>query len=882
MLDTVFIRILDMSKIACMVIAVVLLARLCLKRAPKVISYALWAVVLFRLLCPISIETAVSILPETVPVAENYQLEEEPIDVVGATVAAYQAAGDVLNGGIGIQHVPTTETDAAGNTRYASATWSDVWLLFGSYVWLAGIAAMLIRATVQTVRLRRRLVGAVPMEKGVFLADYIDSPFVMGLIRPKIYLPSSLDAHEREYILLHERHHIRRGDHITRALGFVALCLHWFNPFAWAAFILSGRDMEMSCDEAVVRRLGGEIRADYAASLLRLTTGRRAIAPTPLAFGEGNTGGRIRNLSKWKKPLLIVVVVATIVCVVLAVCLLTDPITEKQGVLAGGIYRTESLLYPEQLVLYDDFASGEHNRYVSEIEEICITADMQLYLSFEDGSEGFSHFGALEPYEMSERMAELLGERVTDAYILRFDISEHSLLREGDFLLFMQTASEKTLYAFGWEDVSERDDVYSDDSVLYVLWDLETVMTEEQQDLIRFFARSLIHSMEQPYACLNVFDFVEVPGYTIIGFAGSLSDPEHMTDMGYAVLKTYRYREGYRLLDWHVYPNAVTTGVGIHMAEPAVLSERGNMTDRNTYDIILSANEELGKIVRYGDDPHEGVVSVIDSEFSMTVFSWKDFAKDKTVSTVFYNKDGERMVVDMPERVSVTKIVDNTNTGTAILSEIRARELLNAMENAPLVELTHPVYGSGTTFRSGYVIRVEYVIHDEYVLHDDMVDIFVWEYNGEYFLDGYKYPEDGKHIQKISLEMYGNLIRLLYPVPEQITVMKYVNQKLVDSMVLTDIESITYWYECLKAPVFIPAKAFVATGYKYDNGYVLRMEYGEEDIARDGVAYLDAYMWEYMGDVYYDGYIYPTDNGDQTTWGSENEFDQLGLLFSST
>ena len=144
--------------------------------------------------------------------------------------------------------------------------------------------------------------------------------------------------------MMHERHPIRRGEHITRALAFFALCLHWFNPLVWIAFILSGRDMEMSCDEAVVRCLGGEIRADYAASLLRLTTGRRTIAPTPVAFGEGDTRGRIRNLARWKKPLLIVVVMAAIVCVALSVCLLTDPVIEKQDVLAGSVYRLEESL----------------------------------------------------------------------------------------------------------------------------------------------------------------------------------------------------------------------------------------------------------------------------------------------------------------------------------------------------------------------------------------------------------------------------------------------------------------------------------------------------------------------------------------------------------
>jgi len=751
MVDTIFLKILDMSSTASLAIAVILLARLCLRRVPKVISYALWAVVLFRLLCPVTVESAVSIMPERELVSQEYDMSVEPFSVLSSTEEATRLAGEALQDVIDMQYVQTAVGDPIKQNSHVPASPKEVILLFGSYVWLAGIAVMLIRATVQTVRLRRRLVEAVPMGKGVFLADHIASPFVMGLIRPKIYLPSLLDTHEREYILLHERHHIRRGDHITRALGFVALCLHWFNPFVWAAFILSGRDMEMSCDEAVVRRLGGEIRADYAASLLRLTTGRRAIAPTPLAFGEGNTGGRIRNLSRWKKPLWIVVIIAVLVCVVLAVCLLTDPITERQTALAGSVYQLDFSIKDDSYTMIgtNETNAKEHVRLMNELGQFWVTADMHLYVEFEELET--EYWGALETYEMSKRMRELIGQRVTDAYILRRE--------DQRFLLFAQTKKGDTLYAYGWEDIAERDDYHSDDTRLYALWHLESVL-KTNYDLTKFFGVSLIHSIGQEYAAMHVFDIAEMPGYTIAAFAGSMSDLEHMTDMGYAVFKAYSHREGYRLLDWHIYPNAVTTGAGIYMADPAVLSESGKMTDRNTYDVILSANEDLGKIVRYGENPNEGVVSVIDSDYSMTVFSWKDFAKDKTVSTVFYNKDGERMVVDMPERVSMVKIVDNANVGAVRLSEDSARELLDYMENAPWVELTHPVYGNGTTFQSGYIIRVEYVIRDEYVLHDDMVDCFIWEYNGEYFLDGYKYPEDGKHIQKIDAAMWEKLVSL--------------------------------------------------------------------------------------------------------------------------
>ncbi len=153
---------------------------------------------------------------------------------------------------------------------------------------------------------------------------------MIGLFRPKIYLPCGLDEGEQRYIILHEQHHIKRLDHICKAMAYLALCIHWFNPLVWLAFVLAGKDMEMSCDEAVMRQVGGSIRADYSASLLALATGRRIIVETPLAFGEGNAKARIRNLGKWKQPVLWVVVAAVAASLVLIVCLATDP-TDGSG-----------------------------------------------------------------------------------------------------------------------------------------------------------------------------------------------------------------------------------------------------------------------------------------------------------------------------------------------------------------------------------------------------------------------------------------------------------------------------------------------------------------------------------------------------------------------
>ena len=329
MFDRLYMGVLDMSKTAAMVIAVVLLVRLLLKKAPKVFSYALWAVVLFRLLCPISFETPVSIVPQLPDTSTGYNLADESIDLAGAGMAAYQAVGDLLNGGLGVQHIPTTEVTEDGMTRYVTADWWSVWILFGKYVWAAGMAVMLLYSAFSYRRIKKQIEIAVPIRDNIWIADDIKSPFVIGFLRPRIYLPGNLGEKEQEYIILHEQHHIRRFDHIFKALAFLALTIHWFNPLVWLAFGLACKDMEMSCDEAVIRKLGGKVRADYSASLLSLATGRRIIAGTPLAFGEGDPKGRIKNLAKWKKPAVWVLILAMVVCLILGVCLLTDRVNRN-------------------------------------------------------------------------------------------------------------------------------------------------------------------------------------------------------------------------------------------------------------------------------------------------------------------------------------------------------------------------------------------------------------------------------------------------------------------------------------------------------------------------------------------------------------------------
>ena len=327
MLDELFMRILDLTKAGSIVILAVIAVRFLLKKAPKVISYALWAVVLFRLLCPVTLELPMSVMPEIPSVQENYVFTDIQVSPGEVDKAAYKAIDNRFTAlkGAEDQLVPISTPDSVGKTVYVRMKWTDIAMIFGKYIWLLGAAVMVVYSVVTYICLRRRIAVRIPLEAGVFLADDIGFPFVLGIVKPKIYLPSGLNEQERGYILSHERHHIRRMDPLWKALAFLALTLHWFNPLVWVAFILAGKDMEMSCDEAVISKLDTRIRAEYALSLASLSTGKRILGMTPLAFAEGNPKSRIRNLAKWKKPAVWVIVLAVVISVILAVCLLVDP-----------------------------------------------------------------------------------------------------------------------------------------------------------------------------------------------------------------------------------------------------------------------------------------------------------------------------------------------------------------------------------------------------------------------------------------------------------------------------------------------------------------------------------------------------------------------------
>lgn len=310
-----FPRLINMSAIASIVILFVFAARLILKRAPKIFSYALWAIVLIRLLVPVHIPSPIS----AIPVTQTTNSAE-----INAALPRldFETLGDRQENSFSLQQ--SIEKD----TPYVHVSHSLEPTGYLAIAWLAGMGVMVLYSCLSYWKIKKKVRISVLLRDNIFIADDIGSPCVIGFGLPNIYLPNGLSEKEQEYIILHEQHHIKRLDHIIKGIAFVALTIHWFNPLVWVAFILACKDMEMSCDEAVIHKLGSDVRADYSASLLTLATGHRIIAGTPLAFGEGDTKGRIKNLAKWRQPVFLTVVIGIFVCLLAGVLLLTNPIEE--------------------------------------------------------------------------------------------------------------------------------------------------------------------------------------------------------------------------------------------------------------------------------------------------------------------------------------------------------------------------------------------------------------------------------------------------------------------------------------------------------------------------------------------------------------------------
>lgn len=336
MFRSLFSIVVNMSLTGGVAIAAVLIVRLFLRRAPRIFSYLLWAVVLLRLLCPFSFSSVLSVFRVAgVSVTEQGVMRYAPQENAQAGIQGDMLPGQIpVSVGAGENQYPAPVLQPAGQIESAG---TSIWDSEGvcTAVWMMGVTVMWGCSAVSMILLKRKLTGAVldenSSESNIYLCDYIGTAFVMGVLRPRIYLPTALGADERRYILFHEKTHIRRCDHIIRLLAFLALSVHWFNPLVWCAFALSERDMEMSCDEAVMRGMGTDLRAAYSASLLNLASGKRVFAGALTGFGESNVKCRIRNIMRYKKTAALAAVPVFLLVIVVIVALGSNPAEENVG-----------------------------------------------------------------------------------------------------------------------------------------------------------------------------------------------------------------------------------------------------------------------------------------------------------------------------------------------------------------------------------------------------------------------------------------------------------------------------------------------------------------------------------------------------------------------
>ena len=310
-MNELFLKIINMSISASWLVLAVLILRFVLKKAPKWINVLLWGIVAIRLICPFSFESTLSIIPSAETIPLNIGVDTTP----------------TINSGISAINNAVNPIISQSNTPMAGASVNPLQITIGiyEYIWIFGMIALALYTAISYWRLRRKVDTAVRYKDNIFQSENVSFPFVLGIIKPRIYLPFKMNGQYLEHVVAHEQAHICRKDHWWKPLGFLLLMIHWFNPLMWLAYVLLCRDIELACDEKVIKELGNEQRGDYTQALVACSVNRRMIAACPLAFGEVSVKERVKSVMNYKKPAFWVIIISVIVCVGVAVCFLTNP-----------------------------------------------------------------------------------------------------------------------------------------------------------------------------------------------------------------------------------------------------------------------------------------------------------------------------------------------------------------------------------------------------------------------------------------------------------------------------------------------------------------------------------------------------------------------------
>lgn len=389
-MDDVFLKLVNLSISASWLILAVLVLRVVLKKAPKWVMPLLWGVVALRLVCLFSIESALSLIPsaETIP-SEIVTETREPVLYEQATL-------DIVTN----PTLPSAAEVPVGVSRQQAQVDFNIY----SVLWLAGMAALLVHALVSAEKLKRKLATAILLRDNIYESEFVDSPFVFGVVKPNIYLPMHMDEGTAAYVIAHEHAHLARRDHWWKVLGYLVLALHWFNPLVWVAYILFCRDIELACDEKVVKGLDGAARADYSQALLSCAAPKRAVAACPLAFGEGNIKTRVKSALHYKKPAFWVAAAAVLAVVIVAVCFLTNPRSERGSLVwaqklnaadvasielyvpAEGEARQYKKLDTEEMAQAVELINSSRGTYIEKPETVYAGLPVWFLLTMDDGT----------------------------------------------------------------------------------------------------------------------------------------------------------------------------------------------------------------------------------------------------------------------------------------------------------------------------------------------------------------------------------------------------------------------------------------------------------------------------------------------------------------
>lgn len=389
-MDDVFLKLVNLSISASWLILAVLVLRVVLKKAPKWVMPLLWGVVALRLVCLFSIESALSLIPsaETIP-SEIVTETREPVLYEQATL-------DIVTN----PTLPSAAEVPVGVSRQQAQVDFNIY----SVLWLAGMAALLVHALVSAGKLKRKLATAILLRDNIYESEFVDSPFVFGVVKPNIYLPMHMDEGTAAYVIAHECAHLARRDHWWKVLGYLVLALHWFNPLVWVAYILFCRDIELACDEKVVKGLDGAARADYSQALLSCAAPKRAVAACPLAFGEGNIKTRVKSALHYKKPAFWVAAAAVLAVVIVAVCFLTNPRSERGSLVwaqklnaadvasielyvpAEGEARQYKKIDTEEMAQAVELINSSRGTYIEKPETVYAGLPVWFLLTMDDGT----------------------------------------------------------------------------------------------------------------------------------------------------------------------------------------------------------------------------------------------------------------------------------------------------------------------------------------------------------------------------------------------------------------------------------------------------------------------------------------------------------------